>query len=431
MQNNKLVVGLDIGTTKICAVVGQKNEYGKLEILGMGTTVSEGVVTGVVTHIDKTVEAIKKVMDQARDQAGVEGKSFELNVGIAGKHIKSLQRFGSITRDTEGEEVTVEDVSRLTNDMYKTVVAAGDEIIHVLPQDYTVDHQENIVDPVGVPGVRLDANFHVITAQTNAIKNINKCVVRAGFDSENPILEPLASSLSVLSDEEKKAGVALIDIGGGTTDIAIFYDNIIRHTAVFPIGGNKVTSDIMGGCMLMEKVAEQLKIQFGSALADEASANVVVSIKGLKDRPPKEISVKTLAQIIDARMEDIIDLIRSQIISSKFADKLVAGLVITGGGALLRNLKQKVEYMTGMDARIGYPNEHLGRSKIEAVKSPMFSTVVGLVLAGFRALDDREDQYSKSSSKHYRKDKGGDFFKKIIDRTKGLLIDDFDDKTDY
>lgn len=431
MQNDKLIVGLDIGTTKICALVGQKNEYGKLEILGMGNTVSEGVVEGVVTHIYKTMDSIKHVMDQARDQAGVEGRNFELNLGIAGKHIKSLHRFGSITRNTKGEEVTLEDLNRLTNDIKKTVVDPGDKIIHVMPQSYTVDEQENIVDPIGVPGVRLDADFHVITAQKIAVKHINKCVENAGFKCEKLILEPLASSLSVLDEEERKAGVALIDIGGGTTDVAIFHNNIIRHTIVIPVGGNYITSDIMKGFNLSEKVAEELKIKWGSALPEQVTDNIAISIKAFKDRPAKEISVKSLAQIIEARMEDIIELIYNQIISSKYAYKLNAGIVITGGGALLENLKQKVEYMTGIDTRVGYPNEHLGKTKIDAVKSPMFATAVGLVLAGFRALDEREDKYLESSFKKYKKEKGGDFFKKIIDKTKSLLIDDFDDKTDY
>lgn len=442
MQNDKIVVGLDIGTTKICALVGRKNEFGKLEILGMGKAVSEGVVRGIVSNIDKTVEAIKKAIRTAEEQSGI--NIGVVNVGIAGQHVKSLQHNGSITRATTDNEITVDDVNRLTNDMYRLVTKPGDEIIHVMPQDYKVDYEEGIVDPVGMSGVRLEGNFHIITAQSNAINNINKCVTRAGLEIENLILEPLASSMSVLSQEEKEAGVALIDIGGGTTDLAIFKDNIIRHAAVLPFGGNIITADIKQGCMVMQNQAEQLKVKFGKAIADEASENEIVSIPGLRDRTPKEISLKNLAYIIEARMEEIIELVYSEIVRSGYANNLAAGIVITGGGSQLQNLVQLVEYLTGLDARIGYPNEHLGKSKIDAVKSPMYATSVGLVLSGYRSLDDRMARYAEAQNQHpegrtneqrpantKQSSGGGDFFKKILDRTKGLLIDDFDDKQNY
>ncbi|MGV3641325.1 MAG: cell division protein FtsA [Adhaeribacter sp.] len=442
MQNDKIVVGLDIGTTKICALVGRKNEFGKLEILGMGKAISEGVVRGIVSNIDKTVEAIKKAIRQAEEQSGI--NIGVVNVGIAGQHVKSLQHNGSITRATTDNEITVDDVNRLTNDMYRLVTKPGDEIIHVMPQDYKVDYEEGIVDPVGMSGVRLEGNFHIITAQSNAINNINKCVTRAGLEIENLILEPLASSMSVLSQEEKEAGVALIDIGGGTTDLAIFKDNIIRHAAVLPFGGNIITADIKQGCMVMQNQAELLKVKFGKAIADEASENEIVSIPGLRDRTPKEISLKNLAYIIEARMEEIIELVYSEIVRSGYANNLAAGIVITGGGSQLQNLVQLVEYLTGLDARIGYPNEHLGKSKIDAVKSPMYATSVGLVLSGYRSLDDRMARYTETQGQHpegrtneqrpansKQSSGGGDFFKKILDRTKGLLIDDFDDKQNY
>lgn len=433
MQEDKIIVGLDIGTTKICAIAGRKNEYGKLEVLGMGKAVSDGVIRGIVTNIDKTVHAIGKAIADAEDQAGIDIRV--VNVGIAGQHIKSSIHHGGITRNTRDEEITVEDVNRLTNDMYKTVIPPGCEIIHVMPQDYIVDYEEGIKDPVGMSGVKLEADFHVITAQTNAISNVNKCVKRAGLEIENLILEPLSSSLAVLSDEEKEAGVCLVDIGGGTTDIAIFYDNIIRHTAVVPFGGNIITSDIKQGCMVMQHQAELLKTKFGKAIAEEASPNEIVSIPGLRNRPPKEISVRNLAHIIEARMEEIIELVHTEIITSGYESKLAGGIVVTGGGAQLSYAKQLFEYMTGMDARIGYPNEHLGKSKIDNVKSPMFATGVGLVLSGFRAIDEREDRYMevKASGRQMggKKDIGNDFFRRILDKTKGLLIDDIDEKEDY
>jgi cell division protein FtsA len=437
MQKDKIVVGLDIGTTKICAIVGRKNEYDKLEILGMGKAVSEGVIRGMVTNIDLTISAIVKAIKEAEEQAGIDIKV--VNVGIAGQHIKSSMHHGSITRNSTENEITVEDVNRLTNDMYKTVIPPGSQIIHVMPQDYTVDYEGPIMDPVGMSGVKMEADFHLITANTNAINNINKCVKRAGLQIEHLILEPIASSMAVLTDEEKEAGIVLVDIGGGTTDIAIFHENIIRHTAVIPFGGNILTSDIKQGCMVMQNQAELLKTKFGRAFAEEVKANEIVSIPGLRNRAPKEISIKNLAHIIQARMEEIIDLVHSEIIYSGYENKLAGGIVITGGGSQLSNLKQLFEYMTGMDARIGYPNEHLGKGKIDAVKSPMYSTSVGLVLAGFRAIDDRENRYLElgKTNANTRKDRNGEdnsgvpFIKKLNDRFKSFLIDDIEDKTDY
>ncbi|WP_162052728.1 cell division protein FtsA [Pontibacter pamirensis] len=436
MQNDKIVVGLDIGTTKVCALVGRKNEFGKLEILGMGKATSEGVVRGIVSNIDKTVEAIRKAIRQAEEQSGI--NIGVVNVGIAGQHIKSLLHNGSITRQVTDHEITVEDVNRLTNDMYRLVTPPGSEIIHVMPQEYKVDYEEGIVDPVGMSGVRLEGNFHIITAQSNAINNINKCVSRAGLEVDQLILEPLASSMSVLSEEEKEAGVALVDVGGGTTDVAIFKDNIIRHTAVLPFGGNIITSDIKQGCMVMQNQAEQLKVKFGRAIADEASENEIVSIPGLRDRTPKEISLKNLAYIIEARMEEIVELVYAEIVRSGYGNSLAGGIVVTGGGSQLQNLVQLVEYITGMDTRIGYPNEHLGRSKVDAVKSPMYATSVGLVLAGYQPLDQRVDHYTGVNEPVYQKqpepksttgssNSGGGLLQKL----KGFLSDDIDNKQSY
>lgn len=432
METNEIIVGLDIGTTKICAIVGRKNEFGKLEVLGMGKAVSDGVIRGIVTNIDKTINAIKKAVAEAEEQSGID--IGVVNVGIAGQHIKSSVHHGSIIRQSSDDEITFEDVNRLTNDMYKIVIPPGSEIIHVMPQDYTVDYEAGIKDPVGMSGVRLEADFHVITAQTNAIQNINKCVERAGLEVDNLVLEPLSSSLSVLSDEEKEAGVCLVDIGGGTTDIAIFHENIIRHTSVIPFGGNIITSDIKDGCNVLNHQAELLKTKFGQALAEMANENEIVSIPGLKNRDPKEISVKNLARIIEARMEEIIEMVHTKIITSGFENKLAGGIVVTGGGSQLVSIKQLFEYMTGLDARIGYPNEHLGKSKVEAIKSPMYATSVGLVLCGFKALDNRDSRYYTEDVQvraYDRRKKGSgnsdNILKKILEKTKGILIDDFDE----
>jgi cell division protein FtsA len=441
-DRDKLVVGLDIGTTKICAIIGRMNEHNKLEILGLGKSVSEGVIRGMVMNINSTVDAITKAMREAELQAGVDVKV--VNVGIAGQHIKSSMHRGSIMRVTTDDEITPGDVDRLTNDMYKTVMPYGSEIIHVMPQLYTVDYQEGIKDAVGMSGVRLEADFHVITAQTNAINNINKCIIKSGLEIDKLILEPIASSLSVLSDEEKEAGVVLVDIGGGTTDVAIFHDNIIRHTAVIPFGGNVITNDIQQGCAVMLKQAELLKTKFGRALANEANPNEIVSIPGLRNRAPKEISVKNLAHIIQARMEEIIEMVFAEIVSSGYEGKLAGGIVVTGGGAQLQYIKQLFELITGMDARIGYPNEHLGKSKVEVVKSPMYATGVGLVLSGFTSIDDRDNKYSElvNRNKEIKNDKKEESSKKssktfdfnlnkFQDKLKGYLAGDIDDSIEY
>ncbi len=444
MSKDKIVVGLDIGTTKICAIAGRKNEFGKLEILGMGKAVSEGVTRGVVTNIDRTVEAIQKAIFEAEEQAGID--IAEVNVGIAGQHIRSAQHHGVIMRSNPNDEINVDDVRRLSEDMFKIVIPPGNEIIHVMPQDYTVDYEAGVKDPVGMSGARLEADFHVITAHTSAISNINKCVRKAGLEVIDLVLEPLASSLSVLEEEEKEAGVVLVDIGGGTTDVAIFHDGIIRHTAVIPFGGNIITNDIKQGCLVMHNQAEQLKVKFGRAIANEANANEIISIPGLRNRPPKEISLKNLAHIIEARIEEIIELVHSEIIQSGLDGRLAGGIVLTGGGSQLLSIKQLFEYMTGMDARIGYPNEHLGKGRVDAVKSPMYATSVGLVLSGFQALDYRENQYMEKNvplqtPKTVKKEmpnisklnfgNSSSFFVNILERTKGMLMDDFNDKNGY
>lgn len=434
MEQDKIIVGLDIGTTKICVLVGKKTKHNKVEILGMGRAVSDGVVQGIVTNIDKTVVAIRKAIKEAEDQSNIDINV--VNVGVAGRHIQSTLHQGSITREAVEEEITVEDVTRLTRDMYRIVTPPGSEIIHVIPQNYTVDYEGGIKDPVGMSGVKLEADFHIITAQTSAINNVYKCVKRAGLEAESLILEPLASSIAVLSDEEKEAGICLVDIGGGTVDIAIFYDSIIRHTAVLPFGGNAITADLRHGCKVMEQQAELLKTHFGKALVEAASENEVVTIPGLRNRPSKEVSVRNLACIIEARMAEIIELIHAEIIASGFQHKLAGGIVITGGGAQLQHAKQLFEHITGLDTRLGPPNEYLDTNSLEKVKDPACATGVGLVLAGFRALDYRDEYYrtakgtnsntNRPSSKQGQQ-QSTDFFRRILNKTKGLLIDDYNE----
>ncbi|HRH34955.1 MAG TPA: cell division protein FtsA, partial [Catalimonadaceae bacterium] len=353
MDKDKIVAALDIGTTKICAIVGKMNQHGRLEILGMGRCQSEGVTRGLITNIEKTTIGIQKAIEEASQQSGVDIKI--VNVGIAGQYIKSSTHKGSIMRENAQDMVSVDDVEKLTNDMYKLVMPAGVQIIHVMPQDYIVDNEFGIKDPVGMVGSRLEADFHVIAARTDAVSNILRSVHKANLEIENIVLEPIASSMAVLMPEEKEAGVVLVDIGGGTTDIAMFYEGIIRHTAVIPFGGSIVTNDIKSGCMLLPQDAEKLKIKFGFAMAAQAQTNQIVSIPGLKNRPPKEISVKNLAYIIEARMEEIIDIVFSEIVSSRLVDKMTQGVVLTGGGAQLNALKDLFEMRTGLECRLGYP----------------------------------------------------------------------------
>ena len=392
LQTGAYMVGLDIGTTKISVMIGRKNQYGKLEILGTGRAVSNGVARGIVSNIDKTVESIREAVEEAKQKSGLEID--DVFVGIAGQHIKSLQHRGEIVRDNIDIEIDKADIDKLKSNMFKLITIPGEEVIHVIPQEYTVDGEDGIQDPKGMAGVKLEANFHVITAQVGAVRNIMRCVEKAGLTPRELILEPFASAVATLDEDELREGVALVDIGGGTTDVAIFLDNIIRHTAVIPFGGNIITKDIKGGLEILEKQAELLKVKFGSAMYTEDQENVMVSIPGLRGRPPKEIAVKTLSEIIGARYKEIIDLVYHQIKISGYEHKLMTGIVLTGGGSQIRNLKQLVAFVTGKETRIGLPNEHLGAESVDKVVSPMYSTGVGLVLKGFEYAEQHPDKIS-------------------------------------
>ena len=379
-SQERIIVGLDIGTTKVCAIVGRANQYGKVDILGMGKVSSHGGVTrGVVSNIDKTVLAIQEAIKEAALKSNVDIR--KVQVGIAGAHINSLQHKGMIIRNDRESEINKDDLEKLENDMFKLAVKPGDRIIHVLPQDYTVDDEPGILDPVGMSGVKLEGNFHIITGQISAAKNIYKCVEKSGLKVSELALEPLASAEAVLSKEELEAGVVLVDIGGGTTDVAIFHDGIIRHTAIIPYGGNIITEDIKEGCNVMKAHAEALKIKFGSALANELSENEIVSIPGIRGREAREISIKNLSMIIQARVEEILELVYYEIKASNVKN-LAGGIVLTGGGSQLKHISQLAEFITGLDARIGYPNQHLAKGMVDEVKSPIYATSVGLVLRG-------------------------------------------------
>ena len=390
MEAQNISVGLDIGTTKIVAMIGRKNEYDKLEILGIGKSKSLGVHRGVVNNITQTIQSIQQAVLESESDSGL--KIREVTVGIAGQHIRSLQHSDYITRENSELVINEEDIDRLINQVHKLVMLPGEEIIHVLPQDYKVDGQAEIKEPIGMYGERLEANFHVVVGQVSSIRNIGRCVQTAGLELDGITLEPLASANAVLSQEEKEAGVALIDIGGGTTDLAVFKDGIIRHTAVIPFGGNVITEDIKEGCSIIEKQAELLKIKFGSAWPGENKENEIVSIPGLRGRDPKEITLKNLSKIIHARVVEIIEQVYVEIKNYGHEEqkkKLIAGIVLTGGGSQLKHLKQLVEYITGMDTRVGYPNEHLAGDSDSDITSPMYATAVGLVMDSLMRQEKR------------------------------------------
>lgn len=391
----QIIVGLDIGTTKICVFVSKLNEHKKLEIIGFGRAESHGVIRGEVFNIDKTTEAIKMAVAQAEAASGVSIKN--VYVGIAGKHIRSMQNRAILSRGSDADVITLEEVENLTKDMFKMATNPGEKIIHVIAQEFSVDTEHGIQDPVGMRGNRLEGTFHIITGQISAAQNIERSIIKAGLSMNGLILEPLASAASVLSPDELEAGVALVDIGGGTTDIVIYQDMKVRHTSVIPFGGNIITEDIKSGLGVMRKQAEKLKTDHGSALAIEMNSNDIIIIPGLKGKEAKEVSSKNLANIIEARIEEIFEQVSFEIKQSGFANQLIGGIVLTGGGAQLKHLKQHVEYITGMDTRIGYPVEYIDRNTKADMKSPMYSTSLGLVIMGFDdikniAIEEEEEE---------------------------------------
>jgi cell division protein FtsA len=431
-QQNKakrmVIVGLDIGTTKIACLVGVKNDNGKIEILTMGHWHSAGVVRGSVINIDEAVVSIRKAINSAVERFGRKIDIEVVHVGIAGSHIQSWQNRGVKMRESNEDVIRDQEVRDLIEEMHRVAVPPGQEIVHVIPQEYIVDSHFH-VNPIGMFGNRLEGNFHIVTGDTTAAKYIKTAVERAGLEIADMILEPIASAEAVLTTPEKEAGVVLVDIGGGTTDVAIFHDGILRHTAVIPFGGEIITKDIMEGCRLLKNYAEQLKIQFGSSIQAEAVANEVISIPMLDGHEPLEISTQMLAGIIQARMEEIIGAVNHEILTSGLERKLVAGIVVTGGGSQLKNIKQHFEYLTGMTTRLGRPTEHIAATKLsDAVNSPIYATGIGLVIYGFNNYE-RQHGTQKMEGKDLRervsKEKGR-FFDGVL-KGSGKLINFFKD----
>lgn len=429
-----IIVGLDIGTTKIAAIAGRKNEYGKLEILGFGRANSNGVQHGMVLNIDQTIKAIQSALENCY-ASNPDLEISEVYVGIAGHHIKSLQTRGDIVRHNTDDEIAQSEIDQLISNQYKTYIPAGDQIIDVIPQEFTVDNFQNITNPIGYSGVKVGANFHIITGDRNAIRNINRSVERSSLTVKDLVLQPLASAAAVMCEQDLEAGVVIVDIGGGTTDLAVFYEGILKHTAVIPFGGENITNDIKTGLGVLKTQAEQMKVQFGSALADEAKSNAYITIPGLRGMTPKEISVKNLAGIIQARMSEILDFVTYHLKQVGLENKMLnGGIILTGGGSQLKHIIQLAEYITGLDARIGFPNEHLASGHMEELAKPMYATCIGLILKGYNVYENtldrekyksgspnpREEQKGEQPSRKKRSAEKGIGADKIKKRTKSL-----------
>lgn len=382
----KTLAAIDIGTTKIVSVIGRKDENGKIEILGMGQSPSKGVRRGVVQNIEDAVNSIGTAVEIAKEKSEIDFD--EVYVGIAGQHIKSIRSGGQKYISAKDNVIKQEDVDGLIQDMHNIPVGAGEEVLHVLPQNFSVDGECD-AKPVGMFGRLLEGSFHIVIGQIDSANNLRKCVKRVGLEVLDLILEPLASAHAVLTDEEKELGVALVDIGGGTTDVAVYYEGKIIHTAVIPFGGNVITRDIKTAFAILESEAEKLKILHGSALSDNISENDFYTVAGINGRPPKEISLKSLSYVIQSRMSEIIGAVQFQIDNSGYGDKLGAGIVVTGGGALLNNLPQLLSYETGYYIRIGLPSRYLTGPYSDEINKTMYATSIGLILQGYEFMEKK------------------------------------------
>jgi cell division protein FtsA len=381
---DNIIVGLDIGTTKVCAVVAGSDENGRINILGVGRSPSEGMMRGVVTHIEKTIRSINNAVADAQSQSGVVIKS--VIVGIAGDHIQSFQSRGVIGISGADHEVTQADIDRLIEDTKRVALPSDRKIIHVIPQEFIIDGQDGVYDPLGMSGVRMEANVHIITGLVSAAQNIYKCVQRAGLEVSDMVLEPLASSYAVLDDEEKEVGIALLDVGGGTTDLAVFEERTIRHTAVIGIAGKKVTDDIRKGLGILNDQAEKLKREHGFAYLPAVVDDGPIVLPGVGGRAPIEIDKRLLAQIIQPRMEEIFEIAALEIKRSGYSKHLSGGVVLTGGGALIRATADLAREVLGMPVKIGIPSGFSG-GLVREIENPEYATGVGLVYHGLKHQD--------------------------------------------
>lgn len=392
----EIIVGLDIGTTKVCTVVASVDESGKFNVLGVGRSPSDGLTRGVVTNIDKTVRSIQSAIAEAESRSGIKIQS--VIVGIAGDHIRSFQSRGVIAISGPENEISQADVNRLIEDTKRVALPSDRRIIHVIPQEFIIDGQNGVSDPVGMSGVRLEANVHIITGLVTAAQNIYKCVQRAGLHISDMVLEPLASSYSVLDEEEKEVGIALLDVGGGTTDLAIFEDRTIRFTAVIPIAGNQVTNDIRKGLGVLSEQAEKLKCQHGFTYSPSVVDYEPIILPGIGGRPPLEIDKKLLAQIIQPRMEEIFEIAAMEIKRSGYSRHLSAGIVLTGGGSLIKGASELAREVLGLPVKIGIPCG-FSAGLVREIENPIYATCVGLVLHGLRHKDKTTLSFDEGKKK--------------------------------
>jgi cell division protein FtsA len=377
-MSTNIYTGLDIGTTKVCAVIVKEEPEGRMNVVGIGSAPSHGLRKGVVVNIEQTVQSVQQALNEAEHMAGVEVES--VFVGIAGDHIRSLNSKGVVGVARDDHEITEEDVKRAITAARALALPMDREILHVIPQEFIVDDQDGIPDPVGLSGVRLEVEVHLVTAAVTSAQNIVKSVQRAGYDVEEIVLEPLASSLAVLDDDERNLGVALIDLGGGTSDIAMFFEGHIRHTSVVALGGQHVTNDIAIGLRTPPEQAEIIKIEHGCAVGDMVKNNETLTVAGVGGRIPRVISRTVLTDIIQPRMEEILGLIYQEMEKSDLLNLMATGAVITGGGAMLKGTIDLAEKMWGIPVKLGLPKSLGGLT--ETVRNPMYSTAVGLTFYG-------------------------------------------------
>ncbi|MDX1755769.1 MAG: cell division protein FtsA [Marinobacter sp.] len=381
VDTENMIVGLDIGTSKVVAIVGKRKLDGTIEVVGIGSHPSRGLKRGVVVNIETTVQAIQRAVEEAELMAGC--RIHSVYAGIAGSHIKSLNSHGIVAiRD---REVTQADIDRVIDAAQAVAIPADQKVLHILPQEFVIDNQEGIKEPMGMSGVRLEAKVHLVTCAVNAAQNIEKCVRRCGLEVDDIILEQLASSYAVLTEDEKELGVCVVDIGGGTTDIAVFTGGAIRHTAVIPIAGDQVTNDIAMALRTPTQNAEEIKIKYACALTQLAGADETIKVPSVGDRAPRDLSRQALAEVVEPRYEELFTLVQSELRRSGFEDLIPAGIVITGGSSTMEGVVELAEEIFHMPVRLACPQAVAGMT--EVVNNPIYATGVGLLIYGFRQMD--------------------------------------------
>lgn len=390
-QDKRMIVGLDIGTSKVVAIVGEIGPEGEIEVVGIGSHPSKGMKKGVVVNIESTVQSIQRAVEEAELMAGCQIHS--VYVGIAGSHIRSLNSHGIVA--IKDREVFTPDLERVIDAAQAVAIPADQKILHILPQEYVIDNQEGIKEPMGMSGVRLEAKVHLVTCAVNAAQNIEKCIRRCGLEVEEIILEQLASSYSVLTEDERDLGVCLVDIGGGTTDIAIFTDGSIRHTGVIPIAGDQVTNDIAMALRTPTQHAEEIKIKYACALTQLAGPDETIKVPSVGDRPPRDLSRQSLAEVVEPRYDELFTLIQAELRRSGFEDMVPAGIVLTGGTSKMEGVVELAEEIFHMPVRVGSPQTVQGLNDI--VRNPIYATSVGLLQYGVDHLEDGGSSPSKSS----------------------------------